>query len=203
MFCSKCGTKNAENATFCNACGFQMQGEAPTAAPDPQPSAPIAAPAAFWTKQYAYIIAALCAILTIAWFVAPYLTTPLGSTFDVTFREVVTDPQFSKLRERNQFDFVIIPTIFMTLGVMGVLLNLVKPNNKKAKANAKGMIGVVTSVAGLGFTFFVHTIYTGPLAEWRGQSIVEAGPYFILAYLAYGASLILSIIAATHQKKSQ
>ena len=36
MFCSKCGTKNQDEAAFCRACGAPIQGPRP----DPKPSIP-------------------------------------------------------------------------------------------------------------------------------------------------------------------
>lgn len=53
MFCTKCGTKNEDNAKFCTACGANLQEEQPVAPAEPVDSAepvapvePIAEPAA-------------------------------------------------------------------------------------------------------------------------------------------------------------
>ena len=43
MFCSKCGTKNADNAKFCSKCGAKMEVAAPVTEPV-QPVQPMAAP---------------------------------------------------------------------------------------------------------------------------------------------------------------
>jgi hypothetical protein len=37
MFCSKCGASNADDATFCAACGNSLKASAPSSAPSPAP----------------------------------------------------------------------------------------------------------------------------------------------------------------------
>ena len=144
---------------------------------------------AFWQRWYAYVIAALAAVLILLWFVAPFYSH-IGGSFSM----------FSFLRESWEFrellagELISFPVIFLVHSI--IMLSLAFSKNA-------GFVPFHAAI-GLGWVVFAHLIDGSDFGLGILRSpLTDVGLYIFAAYIIYAAQLILGIVALFFKKKNR
>lgn len=194
MFCSNCGAKAEQNTAFCSGCGANLNKQTQAQSLPAATSAGTTQNAALWRTQYAQIIAALAALLTLLWFIAPYYSSVFASgTMLDTIRETLeirNDPWLGHLAFT---EYITIPIIFLAYSIITLLLAITKQS-----ASSLAIDGVI----GLAFVGYIHLIDSSMFGTVMRAPGVSLGLYFIAAYLIYAAQIVLSVMAWQWQKRN-